>query len=144
MSKQMVATFSDSAFNALQNEDAVFNNGFRSIKGYYYPEQPVFSPMPEYTVLSGLSISSMLGMGACVLGIGVCGYFLFGIALPMAKRFSEEKIYPYLAERWDERHESKENVENYKKQSTISNEAYTRNAVGDNKIVCFNDFSRSA
>ena len=47
MSKRMYAEFTDKAYEDLRNGKAVDNNGFRSCKGNFYPDQPKFYPMNE-------------------------------------------------------------------------------------------------
>lgn len=142
MPKQMIATFSDSAVNALQNGDAMFNNGFRASEGFFFPEQPVFSPMPSYSMISCPNVETILGIGACALGIGACGYMLFGIALPIAKRFAEEKIYPYLADKWDEKHSTTGNT-NYTEQP-VANKPYNPDYTDNDRIIPFDSSRRSA
>lgn len=90
----MYADFSDDAFAALQSGEAVDNNGFRSKKGNFYPDQPVFSPMDDRKEkLQDAGVELLIAAG---------GYVVFQVVLPEVKRFTHEKVYPFVSEKWDE------------------------------------------
>ena len=67
---------------------------------------------------------------------------LFGIALPMAKRFAEEKIYPYLSDKWDEKHGTTGNS-NYTEQ-LVANKSDAPDHTDSIKIIPFDGSRRSA
>ena len=91
MPKTMYAIFSDQAYDDFMNGKAVDNNGFRSPKGYFYSDQPSFSPLyPRQEQIKDAGLK---------LAIAAGGYVLFDIALPGIKRFSHEKVYPFFAEK---------------------------------------------
>ena len=46
MARTMYADFSDEAYDAFMRGEAVDNNGLRSRKGNYYPDQPTFRAKP--------------------------------------------------------------------------------------------------
>ena len=115
MPKTMYAIFSDQAYDDFMNGKAVDNNGFRSPKGYFYSDQPSFSPLyPRQEQIKDAGLK---------LAIAAGGYVLFDIALPGIKRFSHEKVYPFFAEKWDhwlDKREAKraEKTSNYQKSSS--------------------------
>ena len=93
MPKVVEAVFSDEAYDALVNGDAVDNNGFRSNKGYFYPEQPSYRLKSEQDIRMENAVTD--------LKIFACGYLVTKVILPNVRRFANEKIYPLIAEKWD-------------------------------------------
>lgn len=93
MAKEMIATFSDEAYAALKSGEAVDNNGFRSKKGNYYPDQPTYREKDQY--------QDQLKQAGVDIAIGAATVFVFQIALPGVQRFTHEKVYPFFAEKWD-------------------------------------------
>ena len=94
MAKTMLAVFSDSAYEAFQNGEAVDNNGFRSKNGTFYHDQPTYIPINEDQDQSNVIGEYLLAEAAATV--------TFQIILPLANRFAQEKIYPFLAAKWDE------------------------------------------
>ena len=93
MSKKMIAIFSDDAYNDLMSGAAVDNNGFRSPKGSFYPDQPSFEPIYERKEqLADAGVQMLIAAG---------GVLVFDVVLPEVRRFAHEKVYPFFAEKWD-------------------------------------------
>ena len=93
MAKKMIAIFSDEAYEDLKSGRAIDNNGFRSNKGNFHPDQPTYKENNE--------LLEMLKMEGARLLVDAIGVLTFSIALPTLKRFTDEKIYPYFSEKWD-------------------------------------------
>lgn len=93
MAKEMIATFSDEAYAAYKSGEAVDNNGFRSKKGNYYPDQPTFREKDQYQ-------DQFKDAGVKLL-IDAAGYVTFEVVLPEVQRFTHEKVYPFFSEKWD-------------------------------------------
>lgn len=99
MSKRMIAVFSDDAYKAIQNGEAVFNNGFRKTRGAFFPDQPDFLP---FNTRADMTKNALINIGIRTIEAGA-----FYIVLPAAKRFVDEKVLPAAAEKWDELMEKK-------------------------------------
>ena len=93
MAKKMIAIFSDEAYEDLKSGRAIDNNGFRSKKGNFHPDQPTYKENNEFL--------EMLKMEGIRFVADVTGALTFSIALPTLKRFNDEKIYPYFSEKWN-------------------------------------------
>lgn len=93
MAKKMIAIFSDAAYEDLKSGRAIDNNGFRSNKGNFHPDQPTYKENNEFL--------EMLKMEGVRLLVDATGVLTFSIVLPTLKRFTDEKIYPYFSEKWD-------------------------------------------
>ena len=93
MAKKMIAIFSDEAYEDLKSGRAIDNNGFRSKKGNFHPDQPTYEENDEFL--------EMLKMEGVRILVDVTGVLTFSIALPTLKRFTDEKIYSYFSEKWD-------------------------------------------
>lgn len=93
MSKVVEAVFSDEAYDALINGDAVDNNGFRSNKGYFYPDQPSYRLKSEQDIRKENAVTD--------LKIIAGAYLVTKVILPNVQRFANEKVYPLIAEKWD-------------------------------------------
>lgn len=93
MAKKMIAIFSDKAYEDLKSGRAIDNNGFRSNKGNFHPDQPTYKENNEFL--------EMLKMEGAKFLVDVTGALTFSIALPTLKRIIEEKLYPYFSEKWD-------------------------------------------
>ena len=93
MAKKMIAIFSDEAYEDLKSGRAIDNNGFRSKKGNFHPDQPTYKENNEFL--------EMLKIEGVRFVADVAGALTFSIALPTLKRFIDEKIYPYFSEKWD-------------------------------------------
>ncbi len=117
MSKTMYADFSDDAYNALMRGDAVDNNGLRSKKGNYYPDQPTFREKPTAKEqLQDIAVDLTAKAGA---------YVVLKIICPSIKRFAAEKVYPVIAQKWDEwraRRAAKKESADYSASSTYGND----------------------
>ena len=93
MARTMYADFSDEAYDAFMRGEAVDNNGLRSRKGNYYPDQPTFRAKPtakEQLQEIGVDI-------ACEVG----EFIILDVVCPAIKRFAREKIHPFLVQKWD-------------------------------------------
>ena len=93
MARTMLADFSDEAYEALMRGDAVDNNGLRSRKGNYYPDQPTFRAKPtakEQLQDIGIDIAGEAG-----------AFIILRVVCPAIKRFTMEKVYPALVQKWD-------------------------------------------
>ena len=90
----MLADFSDDAFDALMRGDAVDNNGLRSKRGNYYPDQPSFRMRPTAKEqLQDLGVQ---------LAADTAYYLVMDVACPAAKRFFDRNIYPVIEEKWND------------------------------------------
>lgn len=90
----MEAVFSEESFNALMDGRAVDKNGFRSCKGNYWPDQPTYRLKKNY--------NEDLKEAGVKLAILASGYVVFEIVLPCCKKMVDEKVYPCIAEKFDE------------------------------------------
>lgn len=93
MAKKMIAIFSDEAYEDLKSGRAIDNNGFRSKKGNFHPDQPTYKENNEFL--------EMLKAEGVRFVFDVTGALTFSIAVPALKRFTDEKLYPYFSEKWD-------------------------------------------
>lgn len=125
MSKRMYADFSDEAYEAFKSGEAVDNNGFRSKKGNFYPDQPTFSPMHDRQ-------ERLKDAGVDII-IAALAYAAFEVVLPEAKRFAHEKVYPFAAEKWDtwrencqQRKAEKQMQKQLKEQAVTQSESVTK------------------
>lgn len=91
---KMYANFSDRSYAALVSGEAVDNNGLRSPNGSFYPDQPSFEPIDERR--------EQLQNAGTQLIIAAGSFLVIQVALPEIKRFTHEKIYPCVVEKWDE------------------------------------------
>lgn len=91
---RMYANFSDRSYDALISGEAVDNNGLRSPNGSFYPDQPSYEPINER--------EEQLKNAGTQLIIAATSFLVIRVALPEIKRFTHEKIYPCVAEKWDE------------------------------------------
>ena len=147
----MIATFSESAAEAILNGETTFKNGFRSVDGCFFPEQPSFSPMQtpdnsmnsslytttgylpqQQSVLKPMIIKNMdiIIFPTTWIVIAVGAYVLFAIVLPSVKRFNDEKLYPYISDSWDEwcnNQNKKENDREEKRTDSFANKEMTSN-----------------
>lgn len=128
MPKIVEAIFSDEAYDAFMNGIAVDNNGLRSRNGCFYPDQPSFNLRSE----NDLKIENAL----VDIGIGAAVYGVFFIVLPNVKRFTDEKIYPYLSEKWDNWRKSK--------QESHSSSDNMSSFEDDDKVIPFGQGRRGA
>lgn len=90
----MDAVFTEKSYNALMSGAAVDNNGLRSPKGNYWPEQPSYRPRN--------SRQEALKDAGNELRIYARDYVVSNIVLPACKRFIDQKVYPFLAEKFDD------------------------------------------
>jgi len=93
MARTMYADFSDEAYEAFMRGDAVDNNGLRSRRGNYYPDQPTFRAKPttkEQLQDIGVDIAGKAG-----------AFIVLRVVCPAIKRFAMEKVYPTLVQKWD-------------------------------------------
>lgn len=93
MARTMYADFSDDAYEAFMRGDAVDNNGLRSRRGNYYPDQPTFRTKPtakEQLQDIGVDIAGKAG-----------AFIVLRVVCPAIKRFTMEKVYPALVQKWD-------------------------------------------
>ena len=143
MSKRMYANFSDEAYNDLMNGDAVDNNGLRSPKGSFYPDQPSFEPINER--------KEQLADAGVQLLIAAGGALVFEIILPEVKRFTHEKVYPFVAEKWDNWQEKRREKKAEKQAAKIEPECTSAaDAVDEtetpaaSKIINFEEYRKMA
>lgn len=135
MAKKMIAVFSDEAYEDLKSGRAIDNNGFRSKKGNFHPDQPTYKENNE--------LLEMLKMEGVRFVSDVAGVITFSIALPTLKRFADEKIYPYFSEKWDMWRNQKSEVVRASKileKSDISQEEKAEKA----KIINLEEYRKSA
>ena len=111
--KKYYALFSDEANEAYINGDAVSNNGLRSTKGYYWPDQPEFEPCNEF--------KEMLKQQIQMSALNTVDYLIYEIALPGTKRFVNEVIYPAIKKRWNDYKKNKEQKKANTKQIVSEN-----------------------
>ena len=95
MSHTMLADFSDKAFRAFSNGEAVDNNGFRSKNGAFYPDQPTFRPIQKQN--EGMSDIKTLLIG---FGIITGSELLMNVIIPSCKKISDEVIVPFISEKF--------------------------------------------
>lgn len=140
MSKKMIANFSDDAYNDLLSGAAVDNNGLRSPKGSFYPDQPSFEPINERT--------EQLADAGVRLLIAAGGIFVFEIVLPKVKRFAHEKVYPFVAEKWDNWQDKRKTKKVEKETTEITSEEATDNSTkeesGNGRIINLDDYRKMA
>lgn len=87
---EMIADVPIRAYEALMSGEAVNNNGLRSIKGSYYPEQPTLREKPTE------SMAQTIFVNVAVYGLDL---LLSEVIIPLTNRFVMEKVYPCLIER---------------------------------------------
>lgn len=143
MSKKMIAYFSDDAYNDLMSGAAVDNNGLRSPKGFFYPDQPSFEPINER--------NKQLADAGVQLLIAAGGAFVFEVVLPEVKRFAHEKVYPYVAEKWDNWQEKRKEKKAEKESAAVTAETATEKAAensadefGNGRIINLDDYRKMA
>lgn len=129
----MEAVFTEDAYKALMNGEAVDNNGLRSPKGNYWPDQPSFRPKNKY--------QEEIKEAEVEFAILAGGYMIFNIILPNCKRFADEKIYPFLVEKFDEWKERKKQKVTKKEQEII---VKNEKNVDEDKIVDFTNRRKRA
>lgn len=146
MSHTMYADFSDEAFDAFQNGEAVDKNGFRSTKGYYYPDQPSYRPIDDNndsdsSVMDNLPDEVKAELLCAIIAAGTA--LFYEVVLPVGKKFVNEKLYPFACEKFDEIKEKRKNKKELKskKQSTenVKNNESSVTSEEDN-IIDFEDF----
>ena len=93
MAKKMIAIFSDEAYEDLKSGRAIDNNGFRTKKGNFHPDQPTYKENNEFL--------EMLKAEGVRFVVDVADALTFSIAVPTLKRFTDEKLYPYFSEKCD-------------------------------------------
>lgn len=91
---KMYANFSDKSYDALVSGEAVDNNGLRSPNGSFYPDQPSYEPIDERREQLQNFVTNLAKAAGSAL--------VFQVVIPEIKRFTHEKIYPCVAEKWDE------------------------------------------
>ena len=91
---KMYANFSDKSYDALVSGEAVDNNGLRSPNGSFYPDQPSYEPIDERREQLQNFVTNLAKDAGSAL--------VFQVVIPEIKRFTHEKIYPWVAEKWDE------------------------------------------
>lgn len=97
------AYLSDDAYEAFKNGEAVSNNGFRSQKGNYWSDQPDFeipSGDYEYNKIKNEVVFNIIE------------YVTIEVVGPPVKRFVQEKVYPFLSNKWDNFIESRQQKKN--------------------------------
>lgn len=143
MSKRMYANFSDDAYNDLMNGAAVDNNGLRSPKGSFYPDQPSFEPINERK-------EQLKDAGAQML-VDAAGALVFCIVLPEIQRFAHEKVYPFFVEQWDNWQEKRREKKAEKQATKIEPECSSEPDTVDetetpaaSKIINFEEYRKMA
>ena len=125
---EMIADVPIEAYRALMSGEAVNNNGLRSIKGNYFPDQPTLREKPKETI--GQTIIAPVVEYSLHLLVSE-------VVIPLTKKVTMEKIYPFLANKWDRlTHRNSEEAE--------------KNSVGgagveqDNTIIKISDYRKGA
>lgn len=71
---RMYANFTDTAWEAMKNGNTMFNNGFRSNEGNFFPEQPIFTeivgPEDNADTLVDMVDVKAFGLLAAALAVG--------------------------------------------------------------------------
>ena len=130
MPHKMTATFSDSAYDALMNGEAVDNNGLRSTEGYFWPDQPTFSPQDD-----NIEALKKAGVGLVIL----LGY---EVVYPGVKRFAHEKFYPYVVRKWDKWAKSKMDKQSSTEETNSTSES--ANPSLKKKVINLNEYRKRA
>jgi len=81
------ATMEEEDYNAWKEGRAVFNNGLRSPKGSYWPNQPEYSENKGYDYKSDFQR----------LGVQIVEDFITDVGLPLVKRGITEYAIPFVA-----------------------------------------------
>lgn len=89
----MDAVFDEKTYKAFISGAAVDNNGLRSPKGHYWPNQPSYRPRNDrQEALKDAGTEILIAAGA---------YAVRNIILPACKRFVDHKVYPFVVEKFD-------------------------------------------
>ena len=91
--KKLIAYITDESYAALKSGDIVLKNGFRSRKGFFYPEQPIFCDISELGLTSKQAID--------VLCLSIVGCTLVKYIAPKVERFGREKLVPAIRNKLD-------------------------------------------
>lgn len=122
------ATVDKDTYEAFKNGEAVSNNGLRSTKGNFWSNQPEFSiddrrDVKEYMQAEAVAIASGL---------------FFTIVLPNLKRFTDEKIYPLISEKWDAWRERKKKKQELNEKTTQK----TEDRDPGSNLIRFDDYQK--
>lgn len=99
MSHRMYADFSDDAYKAFLNNEAVDNNGFRSKKGSFWPDQPEYSEI-EPTETNDLK--DQIADGLVKICIVAVGDLVFKVVIPTVVDIDKKYVHPYVCEKLDD------------------------------------------
>ena len=128
MSKELTAVFSDEAYNDFMSGKAVDNNGLRSRNGCFYPDQPEFRLRSERDIKIANALTD--------IGLTAVAAVVLDIAVPFIKRFVDDKIYPFIAEKWDAWRRTKREADIIDADYSVVSEDCA-DADGDEKILRF-------
>lgn len=122
-------------------EDAVSNNGLRARKGNYWSDQPDFRLPNEYKERVKAAVTRYAEDTA--------DYAYYRVFLSEIKRFVHEKVYPFVASKWDAfiRGEVKTVPQTVEREGKIvkENEVPTEKRIaGDTKVICFEQYEKRA
>lgn len=129
MPRRMYANFSDRSYDALISGEAVDNNGLRSPNGSFYPDQPSYEPIDERR--------EQLQNAGTQLIIATVSFLVIQVALPEIKQFTHEKLYPCVAEKWDEWREKRRRRKNSGQtpQASVEDQFYNDSTKGNSPRV---------
>lgn len=98
---RMYADFSEDAYNEyLAGNAELNNNGFRSVKGNYMPDQPEFSEIENPDGGSETTDSSNLLTMAIVVAVSIGGTLVATKVAPHVKLWWNDKAYPSIVSNW--------------------------------------------
>lgn len=125
--KTMTALFTDESYKAIQNGAAVFNNGFRSKNGNYWPEQPNFVPQKGRSPLAQFCINLAKDAGTALV---------LDLVLPATEKIVLETFIPS----WQKRFNDKEEAKAAKKATPVSDTPSTDNT----EVIDFSKYRKMA
>ena len=137
--KRLNARISDDTHMAIKNGDAIFNNGLRSKKGYFWPEQPDFefdNGIKEKILNKAIDFSFEEGM-----------YFLKRTILPHAIDLYNTQIAPRISKKVElffDRIEQrkKESKNNSNEHTTISKNEIEKTKQKEDNVINLFDFTK--
>ena len=132
MAKKMIAIFSDEAYEDLKSGRAIDNNGFRTKKGNFHPDQPTYKENNEFL--------EMLKAEGVRFVVDVADALTFSIAVPTLKRFTDEKLYPYFSEKWRRRKNGEDCAVKIMEKPEIEQRGKTEN----DKIINLEEYRKRA
>ena len=130
------------SWQALQNGEAVCNNGLRSLKGNFMPKQPDLYPMDERSE----ELKDEVVEGLAKIALAAAAGYVHMTVLPALKRFNDEHVYPLVVEKWEAWCEKKRMKAEQKKAAALPKapEASSAEGKGECKIISFEDMRKRA